>query len=399
MQPEQPASARGALQAEQRGILIIAILTAIGTMFIGFADTGRFLPLYFMAVMLWTEVAVGCLGLVLLNHLVNGRWLFISLRFAEAGARTLPFLLLFFIPILGNLEALYPWAEEGRKALEGGKDGLLQPGFFIVRTLIYFAIWSVLAYLLTFWSYRRDRVGGTALEDRARTWSAIGAVIYVVTTSLAAFDWSMSLTPDWFSSIYGWLTLSRQALTVIALLILILAFLWNRAPLQKYVTDRIVGDFAALLLVALLTWGYLNVMQLIVIWSGNIAYNTAWYLPRITDSWTSFTVIFVVSHIALLVLMLIPGLKRQKGILITLAAAMLILRLLEVYWVIMPNFDAQLAPTVLLDMLPMVTLGAFWLAATFWLMEQQPLLPVHHITLAHDTTAFGEDGVPGRVLS
>ncbi|MCU0512750.1 MAG: hypothetical protein MUE40_09280 [Anaerolineae bacterium] len=386
MNPDQFATPN--LDTEQRGILIVAIIAALASVVVAVVDTSRFFHVYLIAFVFWAEVAMGCLGLVLLNNLVNGRWLYPVQRFAEAGARTMPLLLLAFVPVIFGLRELYPWF--GATELEGGKAFFLQPAFFVGRSLFYLAVWSVLAYVLTGWSYQRDTADTAGLEGRSRTWSALGAVVFVLTTSLAAFDWTMSLTPEWFSSVYGWLSLARAGLTTMALLLLVLAFFWDRAPLKSIITAPIVKDMGSLLLVAFLAWGYLGITQFLVIWSANVSYNVSWYAPRVAGTWETFTLAFLLLHALLLVLLLLPNIKRSKGVLVVLALVVFLLRIMELYWVVMPGAMPQFQFQAW-DLAPLLALGGLWLAVALYFLGQARLLPVHHPSLAHDAAESGHE--------
>ena len=72
-----------------------------------------------------------------------------------------------------GISRLYPWwrADEfPDDSLNHFKRGYLHPAFFTVRTIIYFAIWIVLAYLLNKWSAEQDRTGDLSLKDRMVSW-------------------------------------------------------------------------------------------------------------------------------------------------------------------------------------------------------------------------------------
>lgn len=397
MRPTQTATQNrlGLLQ----GLLILAVVTALVS-FIGAAvDTSRFYQVYLFSFVLWAELAIGCLGLVMLNHLVKGRWFYAVQRFAEAGARTLPLLAIFFIPVIAGLGDIYPgWVDEAaRSDLSGGKVWMLQPTFFVVRTFIYIAGFSILAYGMTRISYQRDRADSVSQEniDHARNFAALGMVIYVLLVTLCAFDWTMSLLPKWFSTAYGWLVLSRMGLITMSFVVLMLPFFWNQNPLDEYVDEGIFTDIGNLLFVTLLVWVYMTGLQFLVTWQGNVTYYVLWYDIHTAGNWETFVMIFAAVHALILLVLMAPGTKRSRIIVLTAAGLLFILRIFEMAWYVMPTYYDSLTFSIF-DVFPVVALGALWLAATLWLLSRESLAPKFHRALAGDSHAHSAAGAGGE---
>lgn len=368
------------------GLALLAIVISI----IGASsDVDRFFQIYLVGFLFLLQIALGCLGLVLLLNIVGGRWGFALWRIAAAGARTLPLLGLMFIPLLFGLDRVYAWTAEGIE-LEGGKAFYLQTGFFIIRAVIYFVIWIVLSYLLTQWSYEHDKSGNQELVNRSVPVSVIGMILYFFTCTFAAFDWAMSLDPDWFSTIFGWLFMSQQVLAGMGFLILALSFFWDREPLKAVVNERAFGDIGALLLVALMVWIYLSFIQYVVIWSGNLPKKGLWYVQRTSGGWEGYILFVTLFHILPLILLLIPGLKRIRSVILTIAALLLILRFVDLYWVVMPSFLPEFNLQWWDFVLP-VGLGALWVLFFEWLLSQHALLPTNHPELEKTMTYRKED--------
>ncbi|MEO1164635.1 MAG: hypothetical protein AAFV98_12675 [Chloroflexota bacterium] len=363
-----------------------AVVAAIMSLFIAFGDSARFFQVYLIGYLFWVEIAVGCLGLVLMNNLINGRWMYPILRIAEAGVQTLPLLAILFIPIIFGLGEIYPWMDTLGE-LKGGKNIMLTPTFFVLRTFIYIAVWSFLGFVLTNWSYRNDD-GIVASEDTMRNFSAVGAIFYVLTTSLAGFDWTQSLVPEFFSSAFGWAVLSRMWLAMMALVIVLLAIHWGSGRLAEVVDKKITNDLGAMLLASFLVWVYFYGIQLVIIYSGNVAFNAIWFDLRIHDGWRLVTNVFAIANIALLVLLLIPGIKGNRNALVGLAVFTLLLRGLELHWVVMPTYEGA-AVMQLLDFMPIIAIGCVWLVAFLFIYYRHPLLPTHHPSLQGNDALAG----------
>ncbi|MEO1163369.1 MAG: hypothetical protein AAFV98_06270 [Chloroflexota bacterium] len=375
MNPDQPHTQR--FSAMRIGVLVVAaigvILSAIGLL----QDTSHFFRVYLVGWLLWAQLAVGCLGIVMLNTIINGRWFYPVLRFAEAGARTIPLVGVLMIPILiGQSDIYIHWVGA---ELEGGKDVYLTSAFFLIRQIAYFVIWSAFAFYLSSVSYRRDREEIADYDQQQRNVGALGLVVFVLTTTLASYDWTMSLEPEWISTSYGWVELARMGLTTMPFLFLMSALFWNEDGYGEAVTDKLVGDFAELLLVTSLVWAYLNGITFVVIWSGNVSYYAFWFTDRLADGWVTFTAIMTMIHAGLIIAMLIPGLKGRRSSLVALAGITLAIRVLEAYWLVLPSFTESFSPWWW-DLGPALMIGAALFGAFGYLYEREAMLPAYHIS-------------------
>ena len=189
----------------QRWGLAAAVVGGLACVAGAFTAQDQFFRSYLVAYLFWVAIALGCLGLMMMHHLTHGAWGVVLRRIFEAGASTLPVLMLLFIPIFVGVPKLYVWAQATAAAdpILRAKAAYLNIGAFTTRTVIYFVIWSILAVSLSRWSKEQDRTGAAALYNKMRAMSAIGLVLFVLSVSFATFDWLMSLDPHWFSSIYG----------------------------------------------------------------------------------------------------------------------------------------------------------------------------------------------------
>jgi hypothetical protein len=349
--------------------VILAVILAIG-------DPTRFMQGYLVAFVFWLELSLGCLGLLLLTQLVGSSWGTLSQRVFAAGARTMPLLAIMFLPLLVGLSALYP-ATAGDSG-SANADAWLGPFLFFIRAVLYFAVWIVLAYIVSDASYRLDRDDDPALRRRATVWSVIGLILLVVTTTFASLDWLMALDPKWFSSIYGWLSNSRQALSALAF-VLVLGFglLWRSGTaIAPLATRRIATDLGALLLVGLLAWIYLSFMQYVIIWSGNQPSKYLWYEIRLSNGYGGIMAFLTLGHGVLLLLLLAPGFKQIRWGVLVAAAVMLLLRVVDMYWLVMPALRPEFA-LALADVILPLAAGGLWVAFFTWTFLRQRPVPAY----------------------
>lgn len=372
-------------------------LVAVGVAIVGgvigligaVSDVDHFFHIYFLAIMFWLQIALGCLGVVLLLNLLSSPWGFAVRRIAEAGARTLPLVALLFLPVLLGMGRIFPWAEAGA-VVDGNKGLYLTPGFFVLRAVLYFAIWIVLAYVLTGWSYTQDTSRDpNGLTRRAQPIALLGMILYFLTTTFAAFDWLMSIEKDWFSSIIGWLFIAQQVLATVPLIILILAALWNKGVLSLLTVPQTLVDLGSLLLVGLLAWTYLSYIQYIVIWSGNLD-KISWYVTRSNGVYGGIVIFMAIFHAVAFLLLIIPGLKQYRSIMISVAALLLVMRFVEMYWFIMPSLSESFAPRWW-DLALVLAFGGGWFAVFLWSLAGHPLVPLKHPQLPKAVAAPDEE--------
>lgn len=372
------------LNGLQIGALVVAAVGLLLSVAGIIIDIDRFFQVYLVGYLFWFDISLACLGFLMLQALVGGRWSFAMQRIVAAGSMTIPLMAILFLPVLFSLERIYPWAVDVAPLEELANDGYyLFPPFILLRAIIYFAIWTTLAFFLTRWTYQNDRDADYRLYARSRTLSSLGMVLLFLTVTFAYFDWTLSLQGDaWFSSVFGWLSMGRAALAGMAFVILILVLLWNRRPISIVVTKRVKLDLAGLLLVTLLLWIYMHFVQYFVIWMGDQPSKVVWYADRSVGGWETVTAILLFVHAIVLVFLLLPGLKRLEFVVILMAGVLFLMRLVEMFWTVLPplvgDFSFQWW-----DIGLWLLIGGAWLALFFWTLKRYSLVPVNHPRL-HD---------------
>jgi hypothetical protein len=345
-----------------------------------FLDPPQFYRSYLLGYSLWLGIALGCLGILMLQHLSGGAWGVVLRRLLEAAAMTLPFLFLLFTPLLFGLRSLYPWADEKLVAADPillHKSAYLNPAGFTLRAVVYFAIWSALAIVLNRWSDRQDRTAEPILVDRLAKLSGAGIALYVLAMTFASVDWMMSLEPHWFSTLYGLLIVMGQALSALAFSILALASLAARPPLRGKIGARHFHDLGKLLLAFVMVWTYFAFSQFLIIWAGNLPEEIPWYLRRLTGGWQWFGLALALFQFAFpFVLLLSMRLKRNPRQLALVAGLLLLTRLLDAAWMIAPAFHPGRLSIHWMDLAAPVAVGGIWLALFLRFLEKKPLLPL-----------------------
>jgi len=366
---------------------------------VGFVlDREQALRSYLFAYVYWIGMALGSLGILLLHHTVGGKWGMVIRRMCEAGSRTLPYMAVLLIPILLSIPTLYPWAkpEALQDANIQAKTGYLNIPFFLVRVLIYFLVWTFYAWRLSKWSALQDttndRTSAEIYITKMRAVSAPGLVVFVFITTFAFIDWVMSLEPHWFSTIYGVMFVVGQVLESFAFVIALLIVLSKWPPLKDHVTVQHLHDLGNLMFAFMVLWAYLSFSQFLIIWAGNLPDENPWYLRRLRGGWEWVALALVVFHFATpFVLLLMRKVKRHADRLIKVCLLMIVIRIVDVYWVVEPAFYQQQVRVHWLDFVTPVAIGGLWLALFLGQLKSRPLLPLKDPRLQgvpRETVAF-----------
>lgn len=349
---------------------------------IGFlVDHEQFFRSWLYAWLLCLGIAMGSLGLVMLQHLVIGEWGLLVRRIGEAAAMTLPVLVVLGLPLALGMGHLFPWArrdEVAHDAVLAHRGAFFSVGVVLLRAAIYFAIWIGLAWRLRALSLRLDAAPTDAGMAALRRWSAGGMVLYFLTMSAAGIDWIMSREAHWYSTVFGFIVICAQGLSAMAFMILVLARLSREEPMDTAIRAEALHDLGNLLLLMVILWAYVSFSQFLVIWLGNTQQDVPWYVHRSHGVWRFVTVLLVVfQFFAPLCLLLMQGVKRHVRTMAWVAGGLLVMQWLNALWLIAPS-SAGVEPHGLswMDFVTPVGIGGVWLGSFLWMLRRAPLLPV-----------------------
>jgi hypothetical protein len=341
----------------------------------------QFAQSYLLAFVYWLALAGGSLALLMIHHLVSGRWGFVIQRPVEAAARTMPLFALLFIPIVLNMHQLYEWTHAEVVAADHilqWKAPYLNEHFFKIRAVIYFVVWIFLAYTISSWSNKLDQSEDADTVKKIRALSAIGIVVFALTMTFASFDWVMSLTPHWFSSIYGALFMVGQGLATFAFMSIMAAYMGKSSPFKGVTTAQQYHDVGNMMFAFTILWTYMSFGQFVIIWSANLPEETTWYLDRAGPGWLFISVmLFIMNFVLPFLFMLFKSNKRNPDKLKWIALWVLTMRITDYYWQIGPTFRESALDLHWLDAATFVGIGGLWLAVFFTLLKRRPLMIKH----------------------
>ena len=372
---------RTSISSVEKTALIVGAGTLVLCAAAGFYSPAQFFRSYLLGFIFWLGVALGSSAILMLHHLVGGGWGFVIRRMLESGTRTFTVLAGLSLPLYFGLRHLYEWADPV-KANESEaiarKATYLNVPFFLSRTAVFFAAWILLAYFLNKWSREQDETGNPALMRRLQNLSGPGLIVYGLTVTFASFDWVMSLEPAWGSTIYGMIFIVTQSLSAISLAIIACMLLAKFEPVSKLVSSQALNDLGNLLLTFTMLWAYLSFSQFLIIWSGNLPEEITWYLARATGDWAWVAVALIVFHFAVPFLLLLNRFVKQRvRMLGAVAAWMMIMSLVDLFWLMTPAYNRTGPRFQWMDWLAVVGIGGIWLWRFLAQLKASPLVPIN----------------------
>src|SRR5437762_5067367 len=362
-------------------LVVGALLSAL--LLVGlFVNAGQFFHAYLVGFIFWTGITVGSLALLMLQHLTGGAWGLVIRRVLEAATRTLPLTVLLFLPIVLGLRHIYAWTDwevmKQSPALQDKAAHYLKPSLFVLRSALYFAIWLIVAGLLNRLSLRQDRVAEPRLRKQMQMLSGPGFILFVLTVTFASIDWVMSLDPSWSSTIFGFIFVAAWAMSALAFTILVSSWLSRREPMNRVLQPSHFHDLGNLTLTLVMLWTYFSFSQYLIIWSGNLPEETNWYVARKHGGWGAIALAIVILQFAFPFLILLSrAAKKSAGKLAMLAILILVMRIVDVIWLIEPTFGRGHFHLSWMDIAAPFAIGGFWLAAFTWQLQKRPLLPLN----------------------
>lgn len=273
------------------------------------------------ALTFWIGWPVGCLALLLIHTLTDGRWGMAIRPQLLAGVTTLLLLVPAMIPLLLTSQHLYPWLQPEVSHHLPNRFYLNAP-FAAARGTVYLLVWFGLGILVLLFD-RRGRIPAPL--------AAIGLILLGLTFSFAAMDATMTLDPHFFSSDYGMMTTAEAGLFALAVCILGAAF-------DRYRLPEDLDDLGGLLQGLLVLWAYLEFVQLLIVWQSDLPHEAPWYIDRSTHGWSIVAGVLTVAHFLLPFFALMwPPLRRSRSGIAGIAGVLVVMEVPQAWWVVLPS--------------------------------------------------------------
>jgi hypothetical protein len=367
--------------------LVIGLIFAALSLILAFFRPDEFFRAYLLGYMLWLGVALGSMAILMIRHLTGGGWGMVIRRILGAAMRTLPLMAILFIPILFGLPKLYIWArpldsvadKHLREHLQNLTQNYLSIHWFIIRAAIYLAVWNLLSFLLTKWSKQQDKPVSRDNTPYFKAVSGPGLILYAFTISFAAIDWIMTIDPSWISTIYGLLILIGELLSAMCFAVVVERILVDYKPMSELLKPDFVQDHGKWMLTFTMVWAYFSFSQWLIIWAGNLPEEITWYMRRLNGGWGYVGLCLVIFQFAVpFSLLLSRDFKRDIRRLVWLASWVMVMRYVDLFWIIEPNFSKTFDLT-LADIVAPIAIGGLWMAYFFRNLNSLPLLPAYDV--------------------
>jgi hypothetical protein len=372
----------GGTLAKAGGVGVVGLIVAL----VGLAvDKKAALFSYLTAFTYWAGLAFGALIALMCFHVFRAKWMVVLRRPLEAMATTVPFFLLLAIPILLNLKDIYTWVDpEGAGIFAAHelhalhhKHSYLNVGGFIARTFVYFIIAGFISWRLFGLSVRQDVSGDPALTQKQRNLGIGGLPIVALVVTFAAFDWLMSLTPTWFSTIFGVYYFAGSYWSTMAVLIIVTTLARGKEGHGQFVTAEHMQNLGKLLLAFTCFWAYIAFSQLLLIWIGNLPEEVTFYTVRFNEGWAPVGIALIICHFVVpFALLLSRDLKRKPKQLSLVAGWALLVNLLDIYWLVMPAYNEKQPTFSIWLPLGWLGMGGLAIAIAIWKMRGHYTVPV-----------------------
>jgi hypothetical protein len=387
----------------QRTALIVGVIGLVLTA-IGAFTTDTFFQSYLFGFLFWIGLSLGCLMLLFVQYLAGGSWGAMIKRPLEAGTMVLPVMVIFFIPVLIALFVsrtaevpLYPWVNAEYVAdhpLVAAKAAYLNTPFFILRSVIYFAIWLFGAWFFFRKSNEQDANAANSerIGFRLKGLGAVWMIVYILTMTFAGVDWAMSLTPEFFSGMFPVILMIGQVISAMCLMIFSTTYLASTdEQFDEVLTSKRLQDLGNFLMAFTMFWAYVSMSQLMIIWSNNVIETNPYFVLRLNQGWRGvggFILFF--GFFAPFAILFSRWVKQKRRALVTVACWAIFIRLLDLFFVIIPNYRRDGLQVHWLDFAVLIGMGGIWLAVYAGWLKSRPILPLHdprlvaHNGAAHD---------------
>ncbi len=368
-----------------------AVLGAGACALMGASNPKQFFFSWLVSFLFFLSLALGGLFFVLIQYATQGGWGIVLRRIGETIFALLPVMAVLFLPLLLGLRDLYSWAVPGaaeHDALLRWKAPYLNVPFFLIRAAIYFAVWTFMALLYYRGSRGQDVTGDPAVSARLRRLAGPAIIVLAVTQTFASIDWIMSLTPHWYSTMFGVYFFAGSFVGFIALLSVLAAAMRQAGLLETVISAEHLHDMGKLLFAFTSFWAYIAFSQFFLIWYANLPEETIWYRARLEGSWEGVSLLLMAGHFGVPFFYLMGRDVKRRGWTLAIGGTWLLaMHFVDLYWQVMPTLHPEGVRPSPLDVAAFIAVGGCFVAAAGWLMRRQALVPLRDPRLA-ESLAF-----------
>ena len=370
---------------------VCALLGIVACAILGAGNPRQFFFSWLVSFLFFLSLALGALFFVLIQYAAQGGWGIVLRRIGENVFTTIPVMAVLFLPVALGLHHLFEWSHAeavANDALLRWKAPYLNVPFFLIRAVLFFGIWSFIALLYYRGSRGQDVTGDHAVSARLRRFAGPAIIVLALTQTFASVDWIMSLTPHWYSTMFGVYFFAGSFVGFIALLSVVAVAMRRAGLLDTIISTEHLHDVGKLLFAFMVFWTYIAFSQFFLIWYANLPEETTWYRARLEGSWLTVSLFLMAGHFVAPFFYLMGRAVKRRGSTLAIGGAWLLaMHFVDLYWQVMPTLHPEGLRPSLLDVAAFVAVGGCFVGAASWLMRRQALVPLRDPRLA-ESLAF-----------
>ena len=365
----------------QRPSLIIGIIGLAASAIGWVLQPAEFFHAYLPSYIFWFSIVAGCLGILMLQYIVTGEWGLMIRRPLGAAARTMMWMVIFFLPIALGLRSIYPWMDPnwlGHPPLIQKQLVYLSWPRYIIVAAVYFACWIFWAWRIRILSLKfyKDRSPFTNLARNR--WAGAGLPMIVLTLTFASIDWMMSLEPRWHSTMYGITFIVGCGLSALAFVTFFLSRLAGTPAMQGILKPSHLRDLGNLLLTFVMFYAYVSFSEFLLIWYANLHDEIPYYVNRVAGVWGALAICIIIFHFFLpFFMLLMRPIKDRAQTIGVVTVVILVIRYVAIYWLITPAWYGEHFHYSIWSLASLVGIGGVWIWAFIDQLKGQTIIPIH----------------------
>lgn len=354
------------------------ILSAIGY----FTNHDQFFFSYLVSFTFFTGIALASVFMVMFHHITKSKWGVVVRRIPETFGSNIWIWAIFIIPVILGIHNLYHWSHEDAVAADKilkGKSAYLNTPFFIIRQVIYFAIWGFVGHKLYKASVDLEKTGDWGITSLMRKVSAPAIPVFGLSIAFASFDWLMSLDPHWFSTMFGVYFFAISFQSFWAIMILMVFFLQRNGYLKNTIGQSHIYDLGAWLFAFTVFYAYIAFSQFLLIYYANLPEETLWFYHRLEGGYQYIAYGLLLFRFALPFLVLLNReQKHKRSVLAFVAIVVVTIHFLELHWIVKPALHPEEAHGLSfswMDFSTFIGLGGIFFWLFFNRFKQNSMIP------------------------
>jgi hypothetical protein len=306
-------------------------------------------------------------------------------RIPEAFGSFLPFTFaMMLITFLLGGHDIFHWTHadvvEHDEILKG-KSGFLNTPSFLIRMVLFFGLWYMIWRTIRGYSLKEDQEGGLTFHNKSINISAVFLIIFGVSTSMVAWDWTMSINPHWYSTLFGWYHFASWWVSGLSTVTLTVLLLKEKGHLP-FVNQNHLHDLGKFMFAFSVFWTYLWTAQFLLIYYANIPEEIIYFKERMHLFDGHYRLLFffnVIINFLFPFLFLMTRDAKRHNILLKIAAIGLLMgHWLDFYLMIMPGVTKGTSGFGFLEFGTLITFASAFIYVISTQISKAGLLAKNH---------------------